>query len=99
MMDQCGFSEKWRKWFLIVFLFFYSFNFVNAADFLLAHGFREEIHLVRYSDGKALSRMEATEIDGRYLNGFIVGSIHNGVLMISHIFVDGTLIFCKTELD
>lgn len=62
-------------------------------------GLEKEIHLVHYSDGKALSRMEATEIDGRYLNGFIVGSIHNGVLMISHIFVDGTLIFCKTELD
>jgi hypothetical protein len=38
-------------------------------------------------------------IGGGYLSRSIVGSIDNDVLMISHLLVDVTSIFCNTESD
>jgi hypothetical protein len=68
-----------------VYLFFYTCILVSSRFLNSSHGFRQRDSLstlLFIIVMEALSRMVARVINGGYLNGFIVGSIDNDVLMI-----------------
>jgi hypothetical protein len=73
-----------------------------ASFFSISHGLRQGdllSHFLFVIVIEAFSRMLSATVDGGLLSGFSVGSRLSGVVNISHLFTDDTLIFCGKNLD
>ena len=104
LLQQCGFSEKWRRWirccistvkFSILINgspsdFFRSFRGIRQGDPLSP--FLLDIFM------EALSHMLVAATAAGQFSGFTVGNVTSSLMTVSHLlFVDDTLVFCDAD--
>ena len=106
LLQQCGFSEKWRRWIrccISIVKFSILINGSPSNFFGSSRGLRQGDPLFPFLFDivmKALSHMlVAATVPGQFL-GFTVGNATGSLMTVSHLlFADDTLVFCDVGIN
>ena len=101
LLQQCGFSEKWRRWIkccISTVKFSILINGCPSDFFGSSRGLRQGNPLSPFLFDifmEALSRMLVSSTAAGQFSGFTVGNEAGSLMSVSHLlFVDDTLVFC-----
>ena len=104
MLQQCGFSDKWRKWIMCCISMVKFSILINGSPsnfFGNNRGFRQGDPLSLCCSlmlMEALSRMLNMAAFAGQFSGFSIGSLPSTSSMVSHLlFANDTLIFCDVD--
>jgi len=105
LLSRCVFREKWCSWIahcissvhFSVLVNDSSSGFFNSSRGLIQRDPLSPFLFVIIME--ALSTMLSATVNGGFFSGFYVSSSHSGVVNISHLFTDDTLIFCGANSD
>ena len=104
LLQQCGFSDKWRRWIRCC-ISSVKFSILingNPSDFFgSSRGLRQGDPLSPFLFDivmEALSRMLVVAIVAGQFLGFSVGNASSSLMTVSHLlFADDTLVFCDAD--
>ena len=104
LLQQCGFSEKWRRWIkccISTVKFSILINGCPSDFFGSSRGLRQGDPLSPFLFDifmEALSRMLVSSTAAGQFSGFIVGNEAGFLMLVSHLlFADDTLVFCDAD--
>ena len=104
LLQQCGFSDKWRRW-IRCYISSVKFSILingSPSDFFgSSRGLQQGDPLSLFLFAivmEALSRMLVVATIAGQFSGFLVGNVSGSLMMVSHLlFVDDTLVFCDAN--
>ena len=104
LLQQCGFSEKWKRWIrccISTVKFSILINGCPSDFFRSSRGLRQGDPLSPFLFDiimEALSRMLVAATAAGQFSGFTVGNEAGSLMSVSHLlFADDTLVFCDAD--